>query len=796
MFKNYFKATYRHLLRSKVNFIFKLGGLTLGLFSFLLISLYVSFQLSFDNYHNDFKNIYRVNSNRDENGKMEQYAMVPPAIGPALKAEFPEVRSFTRISEPTRAVIKYNDKLLRSHGFIEADSSVFNVLTFKFLEGNKHALDRPGTIVITKSLAEQIFGNEKPIGKMLSVPDKNNKIHEVTAVIEDLPRNTHLMIKAITPIENFPFDPWEIGWDGSVYLFVRLDNVNHNHFSEKINPVIKTNLSKSEIRFSVFLQPISDIYLGDNIEMEFFNKGNKLYVYIFSLLGFFLLVMAGINYINLSIADFSNRKKEIGVRKILGGTRMQITLYIILQAVFLSFSGLFISLVILYFMSPKVFPLLDPNLQFAMLVDARIIALVGLTVFLLAVFSTVYPAVQLSANSPISDLSKGMGFSRSMSMGKGLLLLQFIVSIICISATFIVGDQIQYIHTKDLGFDRHNVVSLIMPEEYPREKAPVLKNELNKLAKVLSTSYAYYHITGVPYFKSEYEVEINNVMETVSLAEVFVDHDYLQTMKIKLLAGRNFNIYIPADSTNAFIINETAAKEFGWSDPIGKRIRLKQDQSDDKKWDGTVVGVVQDFNTRALHERVEPVVMRLPFDAWPGYCLNIRIAGSINENIPLVKNTFEHVLPGFLADIRIVEDMFDNQYQQEDRAFKALQTGTWIMVFISSLGIFSLSIYMSIKRMKEFGIRKVMGATSTQITILHIGSFMKVALVANVIALPVAYWLMNEWLNGFEYRTDPSALIFFATTGISFLLVVISAGYSSLRAANMNPVDVIKNSDG
>jgi putative ABC transport system permease protein len=796
MFENYLKASYRHLLKSKINFTFKLGGLTLGLSSFLVITLFVSHQLSFDRYHEDFENIYRVNSNRNTDGKTEQYAMVPSAIGPALKAEFPEVKSFTRISEPTRWVIRYDDKLIRSHGFVEADGTIFSVLAFEFIEGNQAALNRPGTIVLTKSLAEQIFGDESPIGKVLSVADKNNKTYEVTAVIKDLPRNTHFIINAITPIETLPFDSWEISWDGSVYLFVRLDNVNHDHFSEKINHMIERNISRNdngpEKRFNVFLQPIAAIYLGANMEMEFFKKGNSLYVYIFSFLGLFLLVIVAINYINLSIADFLNRKKEIGVRKILGEKRRQIAHYIILEAVFLNFAALFISLVILYLLSPKVFPLLDPDLQFAMLFDPKILALVGLTVFLLAVCPTLYPALLLSRNSPVSDLSKGVDFSKNMSMGKSLLVMQCIVSVICISATLIVGNQIRYIQTKDLGYNRHNVISLIMPEEYPLEKALVLKNEMNKLASVTSASYAYYHITGVPYFKSEYEVEVNNKMETVSLAEVFVDHDYLNTMEIKLLTGRNFDISNAADSSKAFIINKTAAKEFGWSDPIGKRIRLKQDQSDNKKWDGTVIGVIEDVNTRSLHEKVEPVVMRLPFNAWPGYCLNIKIAGPVSENVSAVKSTFENVMPGFLADVRIVEDMFDNQYQHEDRAFKALQTGTWIIIFISCLGILSLSIYISVKRMKEFGIRKVMGATSTQITILHVGSFMKVALVANIIALPAAYWLMKEWLNGFEYHADPSVMIFLATAAILFLLVAIAAGYSSLRAGIMNPADVIK----
>ncbi|MCW5911165.1 MAG: ABC transporter permease [Cyclobacteriaceae bacterium] len=803
MFTNYLKATYRHLIKNKINFLFKLGGLTLALFSFLVIALYVSFQLSFDKYHYDYENIYRVNSNRDEDGKMEQYAMVPPAIGPAIKAGFPEIRSFTRLSESNRAFIRYNEKLMRLRGFAEADSSLFNVFTFEFIKGDRRALSRPGTIVLTSSLSIRIFGDEDPIGKLISFPDRQNKSLEVAAIIKDLPANTHLNFSAVMPFNAFEGgnnpsnDSWEITWDGSVHLYVRLNHQeNPNQFSDKINPVIAKNVAKredgGEKKFSVFLQPITEIYLGPNMNMEFFENGNGLYVYIFSLLSIFLLVIASFNYINLSIADFHSRSKEIGVRKILGARKKQIAFQVTLETLFLCFLGLLISLIILYLLFPKVLVLLDPNLKLEILLNTNVMALIIFTVLFLAAFSTAYPAFQLSMNNPISDLSKGVGFGNSLSISKTLLLFQFIISIICISATLIVGSQVDYINTKDLGYDRTNLISLIMPDEYPLEKAAVLKDEVSRLTGVVSTSYSHYHMTGVPYFKGEYEVEADDAMKQTLISEVFVDHDFLKTMGVKTLLGRNFDINNPADSHKAFIVNETAVKEFGWTDPLGKKIRVKQTRGEIEKWEGIVVGVVQDFNTRPLREKVEPVVMRLPYDSWPGYCLNVRIDRSISEALPLLKTTYEKVIEGFPIDYRIVGDMYDSQYRDENKALAALQVGAWMVALISSIGIFSLSAYMSIRRMKEFGIRKVLGATSRQITLLHVGGFMKIVLVANVIALPIAYWLMKEWLVGFAYRTNLGGIIFITVTAISFLLVIVSAGYSSLRAGKMNPVDVIK----
>jgi len=807
MIANYLTATFRRFLKNKLDFLFKLGGLTLGLISFLAISLYVSFQLSFDRYHNDYENIYRVNSNRDEQGRIVQYAMVPPAIGPAIQTGYPEVVSMARVSEAARALIKYNGNLMRSGGLVEADATLFDVFTFDFIRGDKSALKRPSSIVLTSTLVRQIFGDEDPIGKFISLPDKSNRTLEVVAVINELPANTHLNISAIIPFDTFQkngdvprlvgVDSWEIGWDGSVYLYVRLNkNTNPDQFSDRVNPMIVKNIVKSgserASNFSVFLQPITEIYLGPDMKMEFFDKGNGLYVYIFSLLGLLLLLISSINYINLSIADFHNRTKEFGVRKSFGARKVQIAFQITLEAFFICIAALLISLGILYFLLPAVLILLEPNLNFGMLLDKNVLSLVVFTVSVLTIVSTAYPAFHLSMSSPVGDLKSGLNISGNQSIGRTLLMVQFMISIISISATWAVGNQVEYIRTKDLGYDRRNVISLILPEEYPLEKAQVLKDEVARVTGIISVSYSHYHMTGVPYFKSEYEVEINNVMTEVTLNEVFVDHDYLKTMGLRILDGRNFDVKNPADSHKAFIVNEAAVRSLGWVDPIGKKIRIKQDRGDIEKWEGTVIGVVKDFNTRPLREKIEPIVMRLPYDSWAGNCLNIKFERPLAEMLPVLKETYEKVLPGYLMEYRIIEDMFDHQYAEENKALAALQIGTWMMLLISSVGIFSLSFNMSIRRMKEFGIRKVLGASTSQIILLHVGSFMKIALIANVIALPVAYWLVKEWLDGFAYRTQLGGIVFLLAAAVSFLLVIASAGYPSLRAGKMNPVDVIK----
>ncbi len=804
MFRNYFRTTYRHALKNKVNFLFKLGGLTLSLFSLVVIAIYLSFQWSFDRYHHDYQNIYRVNSIRDEDGKLEPYATVPKPLGPALKAEFPDVTTFTRVGLGGTGTLKYNDKLVRSTAnLVDSDSTIFDVLSFSFVKGNRLALHRPGSIVLTQRLAGNIFGDEDPIGKVIAL---ENRRFEVTAVIQDIPANSHLYIDAIMNFaalqESYRPEsgPWEISWDGSISLYIKLaSSADPVEFGNKVMPFLKRNLRKteegSEKRFSIFLQPIKDIYLGSPMQMGFMvgKVGSALYFYVFSLLGSFLIIISSINYVNLSIADFDSRTKEMGVRKILGARKRQIGFQVFMDTVFVCLLALLISLGLLYSLFPKIANLLNPDLQFEMLWDGKVMVLVALTILFLITLSSAYPAFRLSSQNPMKDLKLGQGFGLR---GRVLLLTQFSISIICICATAVVGKQLRLFSEKDLGYDRNNLMYLIMPGQYPQEKVSLLKNEISKLAGVESASYTWYPMTSV-YFKDWYDVEMDGKMTKILLNEMFVDHDFLRTMNMKLKAGRNFDINNPSDARTAFIVNETAAQEFGWKEPIGKRIKLRGgfNQLMDEKgvtWEGTVVGVVKDFNTQSLHSKIEPVVLRLPYDSWPGPWLNIRVNGLLSDRLPVILSTYEKLMPGFIAEYGIVNESYQNNYRPEAKALAALQFGTAIIIFISAIGIFSISVYISVKRMKEFGIRKVLGATIRQIAGLHTGYFLRIAILANIIALPFSYWLMKEWLTRFAYKTELSGVMFFEVAGILFLLVIISSGYSAWKAGTMNPVDVIK----
>lgn len=412
------------------------------------------------------------------------------------------------------------------------------------------------------------------------------------------------------------------------------------------------------------------------------------------------------------------------------------------------------------------------------------------TLCLLIVASTAYPAYCLSVNNPIYDLKRKQLVGGNLSVNNVLLLVQFVISIFCLSASWVVGNQLNYIQTRDVGFNRENLLEVYMPpEQYPVEKAQVLKDEISRIPGVQYASFAYYHITGA-YFSDWYKVESGNNMKQVRLNELFVDEDYVATMGLTLLEGRNFRN--KNEFKSAFIINETAANEFGWTDPVGKKIAVGHDKQEGGIWsEGTVIGIVKDFNTRSLHSKIEPLVIRLQYDEWPGYYLNVRYEGSESEVIASIKRVYEKVLPGFLVDYGRVNERYETQYIAENKAFVTLQMATWIILLISCIGIFSMSLFVSLKRQKEFGIRKVVGASVAEIAMLHINYFLKVGLIANLIALPVAYYLMKEWLNDFAYKTDVSAPYFAVFGFLLLVLVALSAGYSAWKSGRMNPIDVI-----
>lgn len=800
MIRNYLCVALRHAWRYKLNAAFRLGGLVIAFFSFLVVALYFSWQLSFDQFHENASEVYRVDAWRDIDGQATAYAVVPPGVGPSLKENFPDVVASARLSLPGRQLVKYKDRILRPNGFLEADPSVFDVLSFSFISGDKHVLDQPASVVLTSTLSKQLFGDEDPLGKPLTFVERFGRILTVRAVIEDLPANSHMNLVALTgrydlldSTELSSAETWYL--DAMVSLYVRLKpGTDTEALSAQVKPVLEKNIplreDGSEKTYKLFFQPITSIYFDAPLAMDFSRKGNRVYLYGFSFLSVFLMIIAIASYLNLSLAEMGARVREMGIRKVMGAAGRQIVAQTLVEGTVFAVTALLLGVFGLYLAFPEVKRQLEPNLSLSMLVNPALIGIAVLVLLLMIVISSMAPALLLTRQRPALDL-KGDRSSEGSRRGNGLLLVQVSIALLCLAVTWVMSRQMDFVRNTDLGYDRHQVVALLMPDRYPVEKAPTLKAKLAALAGVTNVSFSYYMITGGQYQKGEYRVEVSGEMKPMMVNEAFVDHDFLRTMEIPLVEGRNFDIANAADAKAAFIVNEAAAKEFGWDQPIGKRISVGQSE-DAGVWQGTVVGVTRDFNIRPLRERIEPLIMRLQFDNWPGYWLNVKVSGPMEETLASIKMVFDEVLPGFMADYRVLDDLYDRQYQQEAKAFTALKFGTLMVALISSLGVFSLSMYLSMRRTREFGIRKVLGATTSQILALHLRRFVRIAIAANMLAIPLAWWLMNRWLSTFVYRTAAGAEVFLAVGGLSLLLLMAAAGYAALRAARVNPVDAIR----
>jgi putative ABC transport system permease protein len=796
--RNYLKTTFRHIGKSKLNFVFRLGGLTLSIFCFVIITIYVSYQLSFDKFHDDHELIYRVNSARMENGNIEEYAVAPLALGPMLGQEFPEIAAAGRMRFANGSnYLTYNNVVTDCELLIEADASIFSVLTFRFLKGNANALKRPNRIVLSRTLAERMFDTPDVLGKLITVSDSQG-IYEVAAVVEDMPANSTLFVGALIPMQeerdftlSSIISPVEFV-DYAAITYVRFRESIPDDFSSRVESMLDRYIGRADrtqVGFRVFLQPLTDIYQGAKYKMDYTGGTSTAYLYALLTLGVLLLVVASINYINLSIVDVAGRSRETGVRQVLGAQKRHLILQLAVEVFVYCLVSLVISVLLLYAFFPRILQLIDSDLRFEMLLRQDVLLVVAVGVILLIFFSAAVPSRVLTRPA-ISQNLKNAGVSFNSSISRALLFAQFGISALCICCTLMVGRQVGFIHNKSLGIDRKNLIVVSLPSDFTVAKMVALKHRLKQLPGVTAVSNSSFRIGG-GYWKDWYFVESGEEIKQVELYEVFSDDELFETLGIKPITGRTFRADIPSDSGAAFVINETAARALGWEEPIGKRIYTHPEEPGE--WDGTIVGVVPDINISALYEKVQPLVMRLPWqNGYPDAFVYIRYAGDEQAVIKSIETQYAEIMPGYPLQFLYVDTFYNSRHAKEAKAFTSLKFGTVVIVLVSLIGVFSLAAYISARRMREFGIRKVLGASGNQIAGLQFSFFVRIALISNLFALPVAYWLVGEWLAGFAYRIDLGIFPFVMVGAGVILLVLMSGSHAAFKAARMNPVDVIK----
>nr|MCU0447079.1 ABC transporter permease [Microscillaceae bacterium] len=750
MLKNYLKIAFRNLWRNKVYTSINLLGLSLGLTCAVLLYLYVQDELGYDRYFAQSDKIYRaINHFKSLNPKNVGIEFTPFTSGllaETMKKEFPEVEYATRMFfNEQQMLIEYQDRKIFENKTAVADTDFFQIFSFQLLTGNpKTCLDEPNVVVLTQSLAQKIFSNAKTaLNKTLRI---NDQVYRVTGVMEDVPLNTHFTFKALSSFKTIATNKdFTANWENnSFYTYFRLKNqVKIGDLNRKLPLIAQKYTAKLyknvQIDAQIETQPIVDIHLKSNYFGEIGKNGSMTYVYTFSVIAIFILLIAAVNYMNLATARSLGRAREVGIRKLVGSFRTQLMGQFLIESIVLSYISLIISFILIELILPSFNQLAGKNLQLDYLNEWWILPILLIMGLIMGVFSGSYPAFFLSRFNPVEVLKGKFGNKKEgLFLRKSLVIIQFTISIALIIATWVIYEQVNFMRNQDLGFQKDQVILIGGNDSTFYRKSQILKNELLKNPQIQGVGIT--SITpGVWMNNSTFKVIKNGQEENISSDNFGIDEHFIQAMGMKLVAGRNFDPKNKTESQKSVIINETFAREMGWKEPIGQKIGFNNDFA-------TVVGVVKDFHFRSLYQKLTKTVMLYFPDNRQS--LLVRISPhNAQKTADFVQKTFEKVETKFPYSGYFLNQNFLKNYIDDERRGQVFLIFAGLAIFIAGMGLFGLSSFTITQRTKEIGIRKVLGASVNQIVILLSQNFIKLVLIAFLIASPLAYYLMSQWLQ-------------------------------------------------
>jgi putative ABC transport system permease protein len=804
MIKNYFKTAWRNLTKNKAFAFINIAGLSIGIAVCFIIIMFVQYELSFDRFNKKADRIVRVAFKADINGGKIFETNVMPQVAAAMKRDYPEVEDATRIRVGGFPAIVYKDKSFNNDELAFVDPNFFSIFTLPLVEGNaKTALSQPNTLVVTKAFAKKYFGNEDPIGKILISPDQNNTSFKITGLINKVPDNSHFhfdLFASMVGLKEAQSESW-MGSNFFTYILLKpgydykkLEAKLPGMVEKYMGPQIQQNMGISLKQFitkgnhlGFVLQPLTSIHLYSHSNYELSPPGNALYVYIFGAIAIFMLLIACINFINLSTASAAKRAKEVGVRKVIGSNKMQLVKQFLFESSLIVAIALLVSAILIRLALPVFDSISGVDLQIGFHIKAIAgFLLVGLIVSLLA---GTYPALYLSSFKPITVL-KGNSTNSKTSFGlrSGLVVFQFFISITLIVGTIVVWQQMKYIQNKNLGYNKEQL--LVIPNSYALGKnEQAYKEDMLHDSRIVNATVSSYLPAGPSSSNNALVYPQGHDNQIMRTEDYHVDENYIPTFDMHMAAGRNFSANYPTDST-AMIINETTARSFGWSDKtaIGKTLVM---ENSDK---GTnvpyhVVGVVKDFNFQSLHDPIAPLLMTLEPES--GLIFRIRTA-NIPGLLATMKKQWDQYNTGQPFSYNFMDDLFNKTYAAEQKTGTTLNIFAILTILVACLGLFGLATYTAEQRTKEIGIRKVLGANIMQIIRMLSKEFVKLIIIACLIAFPLSFWLMHEWLQSFAYRIDISWWIFLVAGISAILIALITISFQSVKAALANPVKSLR----
>lgn len=806
MFRNYVKIALRNLWKNKAFSAINITGLSIGLASFILITLYVVDELSYDRFHDKADRIYRVNSSIKFGGTDLVLAVTSDPMGATLKKDYPQVEEFVRLYNNGPALVKKGTQFIRETRVGYADSTFFNVFTFPAIHGNtRTALNEPNTAVITESTAKKYFGTTDVVGRNVEL--SNNRLYKVNAVIKDMPANAHFQFDFILPVKNVNYGFGNfLSHNFQTYVVLR-EGTDARSFEKNFDQVIEKyvmpqakqfmqinsmeDFKKAGNNLAYSLMPLTDIHLRSDRVAELGVNGNIQYVYVFSIVAVFVLLLACINFMNLSTARSANRAKEVGIRKVMGSDKKSLIAQFLVESTIMAVLSLLLALAIVWMVMPAFIDISGKALSMRSLLESRLLVFIMALPLVIGLMAGSYPAFYLSAFKPVSVLKGKLnaGFRRS-GLRNALVIFQFATSIILIIGTVIVYDQLNYIRTTRLGFQKDQVLNINNTNSLGNE-ITAFKNEVLKMPGVKSGTISSF--LPVPSARTDNTFSKTSALDSKSgfnMQAWTVDEDYIRTMGMEMVKGRNFSKEFGTDSSGV-LINETTAKLLGYPDPIGKKIYGTTDNNNPTNLTPyTILGVVKNFHFESLRQNIGPLSLLLGRSSGlTSFKVDTKDVQSLLKQI---ESRWKAMNPTIPFSYQFMDESFDNMYRAEQRVGKVAVAFAILAIVIACLGLFGLVTYAAEQRTREVGIRKVLGASVSSIVTLLSKDLLFLVLISALIAFPIAWYAMYTWLQDFAFRISISWWVF-AVAGITALLIAfLTVCFQAIKAAIANPVKSLR----
>jgi putative ABC transport system permease protein len=785
MIKNYLKIAWRNLIRHKGFSLINIGGLSIGIAACLLISLYVNYELSYDGYHVKKDRIVRItNMMRTPENDNVTIALSPTLLAATLNHDYPEVEAAVRF-EPDAAVIKVNNQLFKEDFVYKADANVFDVFSYRFAEGNpKTALSDPHGMVITTRLAKKYFGSNNAVGKSLIC---NKNLYHITGVLADLPENSDLKIDALLPGDFSKVTNW-LSDDFSVYTFVLFkQKPDYAGFAKKLALISKRDIQpelnkigavKYSLKFNI--EPLKDVHfvirnMGDTV------KGDKQLVYIFSILAIIILVIALLNYINLSTARATERAKEVGVRKVNGAVQSSLIRQFLFESFFVTGIALIIAIALMFIMLPFLNNLLQIKISLSW--STYSFWIICAIVLASSLLTGLYPAFVLSSFQPITALKGNLKYiSKGLTLRKSITVIQFVIATVMIAGAFIMNKQINFIQHRSLGFNNNQVLNISLPgDSVALLRVPSFNNALRQMSAVKGTSIGLsFSMDNGATPKATTLATANGVKREVMSNYFMIDDQFIPLLNMKLIAGRNFSEAIVTDKKEGFIVNEAFVNQMGWKKPIGQPI----DGFDHK---GHITGVVKNFHYSSMHNPIAPLVMVYSSPKPTSVFVKIR-----PDQLKMIKAAWKSYFPDAPFSYNFLDDGFNTLYQKDITSIKLFNYFTILSIFIACLGLYGLAYLVATQRTKEIGIRKVLGAAIRQLLVLLAKDFVKLIAIAAILAIPLTWLIMNQWLTSYAYHISISWWLLTLPVFAILIISILVISYQTIKVAIANPVKSLK----